>query len=105
MNKSPIFRMAASIAVLCAIGATSHAADRQPIPDNDYWWPNRLSLEPLRHSAGSSDPMGAGFNYTEAVKKLDLEALRQDLKKAMRTSQDWWPADYGHYGPFFIRMS
>ena len=75
------------------------------IPDNDYWWPNRLSLEPLRDSAASADPMGADFDYAKAFATLDVEALKMDLKAAMKTSQDWWPADFGHYGPFFIRMS
>jgi len=103
--KNPILLKATTLAVLCAIGSVSQAADRPTVPDNDYWWPNRLSLEPLRQSAASADPMGQGFNYTEAVKKLDVPALNADLKKLMRTSQDWWPADYGHYGPFFIRMS
>jgi len=100
-----MFRKAVASAVLCAVGAASHAEGRPQVPDNDYWWPNRLSLEPLRYSAASSDPMGSGFDYAEAVKKLDVEALKQDLKTLMRTSQAWWPADYGHYGPFFIRMS
>lgn len=105
MSRPNRFRNAVSIAVLSAIGVAAHAADQPQTPNNDYWWPNRLSLEPLRHSAASADPMGPDFNYAEAVKKLDVEALKQDLKKLMRTSQDWWPADYGHYGPFFIRMS
>lgn len=104
MNKTDLFRNAVSIAVLCAFGA-AHADDRQRAPDNDYWWPNRLSLEPLRDSAASANPLGADFNYAEAVKKLDVAALKLDLKQLMRTSQDWWPADFGHYGPFFIRMS
>ena len=105
MSKPALLRKAVSVAVLCALGATSHADERLPTPDNDYWWPNRLSLEPLRYSAAAADPMGPDFNYVEAVRKLDVPALKQDLKKLMRTSQDWWPADFGHYGPFFIRMS
>jgi catalase-peroxidase len=105
MYKFNFFRQVAAVATLCAIGAAAQAADRQPAPDNDYWWPNRLSLTPLRHSAASADPMGRNFDYREAVKKLDVSALNADLKKLMRTSQDWWPADYRHYGPFFIRMS
>ncbi len=102
MSKPHVFRGAVATAALCAFGAT---ASSEPNPDNDYWWPNRLSLEPLRHPADSSDPMGPEFDYAQAVGKLDVAALRQDLTKAMRTSQDWWPADFGHYGPFFIRMS
>ena len=80
-------------------------AGARGIPDNDYWWPNRLSLEPLRDSSASADPMGADFDYAKAFATLDVEALKKDLKAAMKTSQDWWPADFGHYGPFFIRMS
>jgi catalase-peroxidase len=105
MNKPKLFKAAAAVAALCALATAAPAADRQSIPDNDYWWPNRLSLEPLRQSSASADPMGPTFKYSEAVKKLDVAALNADLKKLMRTSQDWWPADYGHYGPFFIRMS
>jgi catalase-peroxidase len=105
MSNPDMFRKGISIAVLCALGAVSHADDRQRVPDNDYWWPNRLSLEPLRYSSDAANPVGPDFNYAEAVKKLDVQALKQDLKTLMRTSQDWWPADYGHYGPFFIRMS
>jgi len=72
---------------------------------NEYWWPNQLNLAPLRQNATTSDPSGKEFNYAEAFNSLDLNALKQDLVKLMTTSQDWWPADYGHYGPFFIRMS
>jgi catalase-peroxidase len=98
-------RTAVAVGRLCALCATSHAEDRPRPPDNDYWWPNRLNLEPLRYAAAAADPLGPGFNYAAAVGKLDVAALEQDLKKLMRTSQDWWPADFGHYGPFFIRMS
>lgn len=105
MSKPDMFRKGTSIAVLCALGAVSHADDRQRVPDNDYWWPNRLSLEPLRYSSEAANPVGPDFDYAEAVKQLDVQALKQDLKTLMRTSQAWWPADYGHYGPFFIRMS
>ena len=73
--------------------------------DNEYWWPNRLDLTPLRRNDTSTNPLGDDFNYAAAFESLDLEALKADLKELMKTSQDWWPADYGHYGPFFIRMS
>jgi catalase-peroxidase len=72
---------------------------------NGDWWPNQLNLGILRQHASLSDPMDPGFDYTEAVKSLDVEALRADLRAMMTDSQPWWPADYGHYGPFFIRMS
>ena len=81
------------------------ALAQQGAPTNDYWWPNRLSLEPLRQASPESNPLGEDFNYSEEFESIDLEALKADLKTLMTTSQDWWPADFGHYGPFFIRMA
>ena len=78
-----------------AIGATA----------NQHWWPNQLNLKILHQNSLLSDPMGKEFNYAEEFKKLDLDALQQDIQTVMTTSQDWWPADYGHYGPLFIRMA
>ncbi len=72
---------------------------------NRDWWPNQLNLAMLHQHSPLSDPMGPAFNYAEAFKTLDLDALKQDLVALMTTSQDWWPADYGHYGPLFIRMA
>jgi catalase-peroxidase len=72
---------------------------------NQDWWPNQLDLSVLHQHSPLSDPLGKDFNYAEAFKSLDLDALRQDLIEVMTTSQDWWPADYGHYGPLFIRMT
>ena len=72
---------------------------------NQRWWPNQLNLKPLHQNSPSGDPMGEDFNYAEAFKTIDLDALQQDIEKVMTTSQDWWPADYGHYGPLFIRMA
>ncbi len=72
---------------------------------NREWWPNMLKLNILRQHSELSNPMGKSFNYAEAFKSLDIEALKNDIFELMTTSQDWWPADYGHYGPFFIRMA
>ncbi|MDH4092962.1 MAG: catalase-peroxidase, partial [Cyclobacteriaceae bacterium] len=72
---------------------------------NRDWWPNQLKLNVLRQHSSLSNPMGKDFNYAEAFKSLDLAALKKDLVKVMTDSQDWWPADFGHYGPLFIRMA
>ena len=72
---------------------------------NRNWWPDQLDLKALRQNSPSSDPMGQDFNYAEEVKTLDVDALKRDIEQVMTTSQDWWPADYGHYGPLFIRMT
>ena len=72
---------------------------------NHFWWPEQLNLNPLRQHSIESNPLGAKFNYAEEFKKLDLNAVKADIKTLMTTSQDWWPSDYGHYGPFFIRMA
>ena len=81
-----------------------HARARGTIA-NQQWWPNQLNLKMLQQNPPTSNPMGADFNYAEAFKTIDLEVLQQDIEKVMTTSQEWWPADYGHYGPLFIRMA
>ena len=78
-----------------AVGATA----------NQHWWPNQLNLKILHQNSPLSDPMGKDFNYAEEFKTLDLDALKRDINELMTTSQDWWPADYGHYGPLLIRMA
>ena len=90
---------------LSALTPLTGANAQEQIANNDYWWPNRLSLEPLRQNSLASDPLRGEFNYAEAFADLDLQALTADLETLMTTSQDWWPADFGHYGPFFIRMA
>ncbi len=85
-------------------GKTRNAVSAGSTSNND-WWPNRLNLKLLRQNSDLSNPMGTGFNYSEEFKSLDLEAVKKDLYALMTDSQDWWPADYGHYGPFFIRMA
>ena len=72
---------------------------------NKDWWPNQLNLQILHQNSAKSNPMGEGSHYAEEFKKLDLDALKKDINALMTTSQDWWPADYGHYGPLFIRMA
>ena len=86
----------------CPVMGHSHA--RGTIA-NQRWWPNQLNLKTLHQNSPQSNPMGVDFNYTEAFKTLDLDELKQDVDKVMTTSQEWWPADYGHYGPLFIRMA
>ncbi|WP_374765140.1 catalase/peroxidase HPI [Yunchengibacter salinarum] len=100
-----------SAAILMAVAGTpmaAHAwpsmADKEP-KSVQHWWPDRVDLHALRQNATVSDPMGADFNYAKAFSTIDLDTLKGELKELMTTSQDWWPADYGHYGPFFIRMS
>jgi catalase-peroxidase len=72
---------------------------------NRDWWPNQLNLQVLHQNSAKSNPMGLAFDYADAFKTLDMEALKKDLRDLMTDSQEWWPADYGHYGPFFIRMA
>lgn len=82
-----------------------HAQHRAGAQSNRNWWPNQLNLKILHQHTAPSNPMGQGFRYSEAFKTLDLSALQKDIFDLMTTSQDWWPADYGHYGPLFIRMA
>ena len=96
------------LSILMALSplAWSSPAPAQDTPmSNQGWWPQRLDLRPLRQHAAASNPLGDDFDYAAAFNRLDLEALKTDLRALMTTSQDWWPADYGHYGPFFIRMA
>lgn len=87
----------------------NHGQKNAPIAgmgtSNKDWWPNRLNLNILRQHSSLSDPMEKGFNYAEEFKKLDLKEIKKDIFDLMTKSQDWWPADYGHYGPLFIRMA
>ena len=91
-------------AVLMTLMATTAFAQGDP-KLNQFWWPEKLNLDPLRQHAPVSNPMDADYDYAKEFAKLDLEAVKKDLVDVMKTSQDWWPADYGHYGPFFIRMA
>ena len=92
----------------CPVMHGSGGSDKNAVVfkmSNHLWWPNQLNLRVLHQNQPASDPMGRDFNYAEEFKKLDLEALKRDLFALMTESQEWWPADYGHYGPFFIRMA
>ena len=82
-----------------------HGATNASGQGNRDWWPNQLNLRILHQHTPASNPMGPDFNYAEAFQELDLKAVKADLTALMTDSKDWWPADYGHYGPFFIRMA
>ena len=82
-----------------------HHSDARGTIANQRWWPNQLNLKMLHQNPPASNPMGEDFNYAEAFNTIDLAELQRDIEKVMTTSQEWWPADYGHYGPLFIRMA
>ena len=95
---------AVAVAAVSAGGALPVWADGLPHP-NSFWWPDRLDLSPLRSHDAESNPYGPQFNYAKEFQSLDLEAVKKDIKALLTTSQPWWPADFGNYGPFFIRMA
>jgi catalase-peroxidase len=80
------------------------ATEHRPRSNRD-WWPDQLDLSVLNQHSGRSNPMGEDFDYSAAFESIDLAELRRDISEVMTTSQAWWPADYGHYGPLFIRMA
>jgi catalase-peroxidase len=89
----------------CPVMGDANQQSAKGTTANQHWWPNQLSLKMLAQNTDATDPMGADFDYASAFSALDLDAVRADLTALMTDSQDWWPADYGHYGPFFIRMA
>ena len=110
----------AVFAAVCTVAASSASADEISKPkgstgsghakagqakNNQFWWPDQLDLSAVRDQDSRSNPLGADFNYTDAFNSLDIEAAKKDIDALLTTSQDWWPADFGNYGPFFIRMS
>lgn len=108
-------RVTLSLLAILALGASPIALSRHVLAEgeapqgksykNQDWWPERLDLRPLRQHAVESNPMGEGFNYAKEFLSLDLGAVKKDIATVLTTSQDWWPADYGNYGPFFIRLA
>ena len=105
MLKRIVFCIAASTAALAPLSFSTALYAEDAPKTIQYWWPKMLDLGPLRHPNTTSNPLGDQFNYVQAFNSLDLAAVIDDLKKLMATSKDWWPADFGNYGPFFIRMS
>jgi catalase-peroxidase len=103
ISKKSLLAAVALIAVGAGMAAPAWA-DGTPRP-NQFWWPDQLDLSPLRRHAAESNPLGQDFDYGKAFQSLDLTAVKQDIRIVLTTSQDWWPADYGNYGPFFIRMA
>jgi catalase-peroxidase len=103
-ESAPVVPPTPSTPSTSAIPSTSTAAAGAP-RSNQFWWPEQLDLSPLRQHAAESNPLGEQFDYAKAFATLDLNAVKQDIKKVLTTSQEWWPADYGNYGPFFIRMA
>ena len=105
MNKSinkKLLTLLAAVAVAALSLVSTQSVSAQ---SNQSWWPDQLDLSPLRQNEAKSNPMGEQFDYAKAFATLDLNAVKQDIKKVLTTSQPWWPADYGTYGPFFIRMA
>ena len=97
--------VAAALSLSAAFSGPAAQAAGTNNMSNEFWWPEKLDLRPLRQHAVESNPYGEKFDYAEEFKKLDLNAVKKDIEALMTQSQPWWPADYGHYGPFFIRMA
>ncbi|MCK9635813.1 catalase/peroxidase HPI [Methylobacter sp. Wu8] len=103
-TKQTFLASALAVAISAVLTANPVLAESQPTM-NSFWWPEQLDLKPLRQNSVESNPLGKAFNYAEQFKALDLKAVKQDIANVLHTSQPWWPADYGNYGPFFIRMA
>ncbi len=97
-----LFALALAVSPWAATTASGGPDEARP---NQFWWPEQLDLSPLRRHGVASNPMGADYDYAKAFATLDLDAVKKDIKAVLTTSQDWWPADYGNYGPLFIRMA
>ena len=97
--------MISAVALAMSLALSSSQLAASEPTKNDYWWPEQLDLSPLRQHSAESNPYGSDYDYAKQFNSLDLAAVKADIKALMTQSQDWWPADYGHYGPFFIRMA
>jgi catalase-peroxidase len=105
MNKKLMTLLAVfALAALPFVSTHTVSAQGEPKP-TQFWWPDQLDLSPLRQHGAESNPLDRDFDYAQAFLSLDLKAVKADIRTALTTSQSWWPADYGHYGPFFIRMA
>jgi catalase-peroxidase len=105
MRKQTIPLLAALVVAISALGYCNTTFGQGEPKANQFWWPDNLSLNVLRDHGVESNPMGEEFNYAEEFASLDIDAVKKDIDAVLTTSQDWWPADYGNYGPFFIRMA
>ncbi len=107
INRSAVIAVALASVLPLSTLTESASAERlsNEVVSNKFWWPDQLNLAPLRDHGQESDPYGEAFDYAAAFESLDLNAVKKDISKVLTQSQDWWPADYGHYGPFFIRMA
>lgn len=103
-TKHPLLASTLAIAISAMLTANPVVAQPQPTM-NSFLWPEQLNLQPLRQNAAESNPLGKAYNYAEQFQTLDLKAVKKDIATVLHTSQPWWPADYGNYGPFFIRMA
>ena len=104
LTKTIPLASAVAIALSLSLPSSPTVAQGESM-SNEFWWPGTLNLQPLRQHAAESNPLGTEFDYGEAFNTIDLEVLKKEIEAVMTTSQDWWPADYGNYGPFFIRMA
>ena len=102
IRRNALSALALSVSLLLPVSGAIAAGEPQ---SNQFWWPDQLNLAPLRQHAAESSPMGDDFNYAEEFNSLDLDALKKDINALLTTPQDWWPPDYGNYGPLFIRMA
>ena len=105
MSKKTASLLAILAATLSPLALSAPVMAQSAAMNSTDWWPNRLDLRQLRLNEDQANPYGQGFDYAAAFKTLDLAAVKKDINATLTTSQPWWPADYGNYGPFFIRMA